>query len=169
MEIINKSKKPIAAPSANKSGYITSTNASHVYDSFGEKVDLIIDSGQSKFGLESTILDLTNKPYNILRTGMYDKELIYKRTKLKIFKNRSHFNEKNPIAPGLLKKHYSPKTPLRLNANKPRKDEVFLAFGNQRKIKCGFNLSENADLNEAAYNLFDFLIRSDQLKKKKYQ
>ena len=47
------------------------------------------------------------------------------------------------------------------------KNEVFLSFGNQYKINNNFNLSESADLNEAAYNLFDFLIKSDQLKKKR--
>ena len=53
--------KPIAAPSANESGYISSTKASHVLDSFKEKIDLIIDSGQSDYGLESTIIDLCSK------------------------------------------------------------------------------------------------------------
>ena len=61
LKIIKKFGKPIAAPSANESGYISSTKACHVLDSFKEKIDLIIDSGQSDFGLESTIIDLSSK------------------------------------------------------------------------------------------------------------
>lgn len=167
LEIIRKSKKPIAAPSANKSGYISSTKASHVMSSFGNKIELIIDSGQSKFGLESTILDLTRKPYKILRQGIYDKELINQKTKLNVYNNKKRINMNQPSAPGLLKKHYSPKTPIRLNAKRPQKNEVFLGFGTNSKTDCNFNLSKTANLHEAAYNLFDYLIKSDQLNKKR--
>ena len=167
LNIINQSKKPIAAPSANRSGYVSSTNASHVHNSFGDKLSLIVDSGQSRIGLESTVLDLTNKPYKILRKGIYDKDIISRNSNVKIFDNNKRFNVEKPKSPGLLQKHYSPNTPLRLNVKKPMKNEVFLSFGNQYKINNNFNLSESADLNEAAYNLFDFLIKSDQLKKKR--
>jgi len=167
LNIINKSKKPIAAPSANRSGYVSSTNASHVHNSFGDKLGLIVNSGQSRIGLESTVLDLTKKPYKILRKGIYDKDIISRNSNVKIFDSDKKFYVEKPKSPGLLQKHYSPNTPLRLNVKKPMKNEVFLSFGNQYEINNSFNLSESADLNEAAYNLFDFLIKSDQLKKKR--
>ena len=62
----------IAAPSANESGYISSTKASHVLDSFKEKIDLIVDSGQSDYGLESTIIDLCSKKIILRRPGVID-------------------------------------------------------------------------------------------------
>jgi len=167
LNIINQSKKPIAAPSANRSGYVSSTNASHVHNSFGDKLSLIVNSGQSRIGLESTVLDLTKKPYKILRKGIYDKDIISRNSNVKIFDSDKRFNVEKLKSPGLLQKHYSPNTPLRLNVKKPMKNEVFLSFGNQYEINNSFNLSESADLNEAAYNLFDFLIKSDQLKKKR--
>ena len=73
LKTIEKFKKPIAAPSANISGYITSTNANHVLDSFGKNIELIIDSGKSVFGLESTILDLTTEKTNNTKTGSYNR------------------------------------------------------------------------------------------------
>ena len=63
LRIINKIGRPLAAPSANQSGYISSTNAHHVFDSFKKDVDLIINSGQSEYGLESTIIDLSKKKF----------------------------------------------------------------------------------------------------------
>ena len=82
--IISEFKKPIGAPSANESGYISTTDATHVVDSFGNKIDLIIDSGRTDFGLESTIIDMTTRPYLIKRLGVIDKEMITKKTGLVI-------------------------------------------------------------------------------------
>ena len=64
MRRLSKLQKPIAAPSANESGYISATMLT-VIDSFGNKIDLVIDSGRTNYGLESTILDLTKKPYKL--------------------------------------------------------------------------------------------------------
>ena len=77
-KILEKFKKPIAAPSANPSGYISSTTARHVSDSFGRKIELIIDSGKSHFGLESTILDMSKKKLSITRQGVITPEVIKK-------------------------------------------------------------------------------------------
>ena len=83
-KIIAKLQKPIAAPSANESGYISATDANHVIDSFGNKIDLVIDSGRTNYGLESTILDLTKKPYKLKRHGVLDYKIISKKTGIKI-------------------------------------------------------------------------------------
>lgn len=166
LEIIEKLNRPIAAPSANESGYITSTNGLHVRDSFGDKVDLIIDSGKSKHGLESTIINLTSEPYKIERLGVISKNEIKKHTQFKITENKT-VNSKKIISPGQLKKHYSPKTPIRLNAKKPLKDEAYLSFGKNNIIvsSSSLNLSPNGNLEEAAFNLFDFLRKLDKLNK----
>ena len=85
LSIIKKFGKPIAAPSANESGYISSTKASHVLDSFKEKIDLIIDSGQSDFGIESTIIDLSSKKIILRRPGVIDVKLLEKKIGKKIY------------------------------------------------------------------------------------
>ena len=71
LSVLKRFGKPIAAPSANESGYISSTKAIHVFDSF-KKIDLIIDSGQSDFGLESTIIDLSSNKIILKRPGVID-------------------------------------------------------------------------------------------------
>ena len=170
LRLINRLKKPIAMPSANESGYISSTDAAHVVDSFGEKVDLIIDSGRTEYGVESTILDMTTNPYEIKRLGVIDHKTIVK----KLGKNVKNFNFKDktimrPNSPGQMLKHYAPKTPLRLNTDKPNLDDAFLDFGNKNKIlhQPTLNLSKSSDLKEAAFNLFYFLRKLDKYSKKR--
>ena len=168
-KILNRLKRPLAAPSANESGYISATDANHVIDSFGSKIDLVIDSGRTKYGLESTILDMTKKPYELKRPGVIDYKLITENTGIKIFFD----NQKQPISnrpnsPGQLVKHYSPITPLFININKPSNDDAFLNFGNRIfNHKDSLNLSSTSNLEEAAYNLFYFLRKLDKLKKKR--
>ena len=167
LKIIKKFNKPIAAPSANISGYVSSTDALHVKDSFGKSIKLIIDSGRSKFGLESTVINLTSKPYLIERMGIVDEKEIFEKTKISVlYKDITNYNA--VVSPGQIKKHYSPNTPLRLNADYPLTDEAFLAVGDVKLKPSKFylNLSKNSNLEEAAYNLFDFLRKLDKVKKK---
>ena len=169
LKILNLFNKPIAAPSANQSGYISSTKAEHVIDSFGYNIDLVLDSGNCELGIESTIIDLTTKPYFIRRPGMIDSNEITEKTSI-VFETPKIDNDLSKISsPGQLKKHYSPHTPLKLNINKPRKDDAFLFFGNENKISHNpsLNLSPKGDLIEAACNLFDFLRKLDKLKMKR--
>ena len=167
LKIINKFGKPVAAPSANQSGYISSTKASHVIESFGNDIELVIDSGQSEYGLESTIIDLSTKKILVRRLGVMDKELLEQKLKIKIYEhNETKINK--PNSPGQSFKHYSPNTPIKLNVKNPEQDDAFLGFGYIKLNHEPFlNLSENGDLKEAAFNLFNFLRELDKLKKKK--
>ena len=169
-KIIGELKKPLAAPSANESGYISPTDAEHVFDSFGTKIDLVVDSGRTKYGLESTILDMTSNPYEIKRFGVIDSNLI----KNKLGKKIEVLDPKNnkilkPNSPGQLLKHYAPKTPLKINTNKPCENDAFLNFGSKIVTlhKPTLNLSESSNLNEAAFNLFFFLRKLDKYNKKR--
>ena len=166
LKLIKEVGKPLAAPSANISGYISATDSNHVIECFDERLKLILDSGRCKYGLESTVINLTKKPYVIERLGVINKEEIYKKTKiLSIEKNLS---EEEIVSPGQLSKHYSPNKPLRLNAKTPKKDESFLAFGSSfENSEYCLNLSKKSNLKEAAYNLFYYLRRLDNLEKKK--
>ena len=169
LKTIKKFKKPIAAPSANISGYITSTNANHVLDSFGKKIDLIIDSGKSLFGLESTILDLTTQIPIIRRQGIITEDEIAKKIGIKIKVFDQLFNGELPVSPGQTSKHYSPHTPLKINSKKPQSGDALLNYGKNyiNNFEPSLNLSSKGDLYEAAHNLFDYLRKLDKLKKKR--
>ncbi|MAI29597.1 MAG: threonylcarbamoyl-AMP synthase [Rickettsiales bacterium] len=168
-KILKKFKKPIAAPSANPSGYISSTKAKHVFDSFGKKIELIIDSGKSHFGLESTILDLSKKKILIARQGIITPEVIKKITGINIEISDNLKKKQKPISPGQIKRHYAPNTPLIMNVKKPKKGDALLFFGNYHNytFNPSLNLSKKGDLYEAAQNLFDYLRKLDKLKMKR--
>ncbi len=169
-DMICNFKKPIAAPSANESGYISATDAKHVIDSFGNKIDLIIDSGRADYGLESTILDMTSKPYEIKRLGVIDIKKIEKilGKTVKIF-NANVKNTSSPNSPGQILKHYAPRTPLEINICVPNSDDAFLNFGKKivTQHRPTLNLSKSSNLNEAAFNLFYFLRKLDKFRKKR--
>ena len=142
---------PLAAPSANISSKLSPTCANDVVDEFGSKIKFILDGGQCKIGLESTIIDLTNKP-TILRQGIITIEEIHKILKKKIIVDKK---PKTIKSPGQLKLHYSPGIPILMNKKYPKKDGAFITFG--KKFKGGknhYNLSKNDNLKEAANNLY---------------
>jgi len=168
-KVLTKFKKPIAAPSANPSGYISSTNARHVSDSFGRKIDLIIDSGKSHFGLESTILDMSKKEFSITRQGIITPEVIKEILGINIQIYDNLKKNQKPISPGQIKRHYAPNTPLKMNIKKPRQGDALLSFGSNHNytFNPSLNLSKKGDLYEAAQNLFDYLRKLDKLRMKR--
>jgi len=154
---------PLAAPSANVSTKISPVSKSDVRDEFGNKIKFILDGGQSKIGLESTIISLINKP-KILRLGGIEINKINK-----LFKNNIKFENKNKniVVPGQKKIHYSPGIPIRLNVKKPKSNEAFILI-KKRKLsnKNYYYISKNKNLNQAAKNLYRTLRN---IKKKKYK
>lgn len=153
--------RPIAAPSANRSGRVSPTMAAHVAAELGDDVALILDDGASPVGLESTILDLTGAVPVMLRPGGITREEL-----IAVFGEiRSPLaSDDLPRAPGSLPSHYAPSRPVRLNARDARPGEALLAFGPE--APSGFTevlwLSRNGDLVEAAANLFALLRRLDR-------
>ena len=112
--VIRECGFPLAAPSANLSGQVSPTNAGHVRRQLGGKISLIVDGGQARVGIESTVLDLMVSPPRVLRPGMIHAESLAAVTG-KIRSQKSEVRSKNSKAlpsPGLLKKHYSPKARL---------------------------------------------------------
>ena len=105
--VIRQCGFPLAAPSANLSGRVSPTNAGHVQEQLGGTIPLIVDGGQSHVGIESTVLDLTVSPPEILRPGMIHGESL-----AAVIGNIQHpaSNIRHPTlrSPGLLKKHYAP-------------------------------------------------------------
>ena len=157
LAIIKKLGNPIAAPSANKSGMLSPTSAAHVEKQFKNNIDipLILDGGKTKIGVESTVIGIKNNNIIIYRHGGITKERLEKKVNEKIIDlKHADFSEKSNISPGMLKKHYSPTEPLRINITNPRSDEILIGFGKKYKEP---NLSKSGDLDEAAANLFYFL------------
>ena len=157
LAIIKKLGNPIAAPIANKSGMLSPTSAAHVEKQFKNNIDipLILDGGKTKIGVESTVIGIKNNNIIIYRHGGITKERLEKKVNEKIIDlKHADFSEKSNISPGMLKKHYSPTVPLRINITNPRSDEILIGFGKKYKEP---NLSKSGDLDEAAANLFYFL------------
>lgn len=159
-ELIAQTNRPIAAPSANLSGGISPTLASHVYETLDEACAYILDGGACQAGLESTIIDCASSPPSILRPGPITKEMIGK-----ICPDIEHkadiVNNHTPNAPGQLSSHYAPSKPVRLNIETPLVDDIYIGFG-KMKIASDYNLSPTGDVVEAAANLFAILHEADK-------
>ena len=161
--ILKNINYPLAMPSANISSNVSPVSARDVNEEFNKNIKLIIDGGRSKIGIESTVIDLTNRP-KILRPGVVSSFKIEKILNLKIKKNKNNLNIKSP---GMLKKHYSPGIPVLINQTKPNNKSAYIYLGkkyiNKKKF---FSLSKNSNLNEAASNLYKTLRL---IKKKKFK
>ena len=140
---------PLAAPSANLSTKVSAVEPKHINEDFGNKVKFILQGKKSKIGIESTIIDLTNKP-KILRLGGLEIEKIEKEIKTKLnFK----LNPKKISAPGQLKLHYSPGLPIKLNVKKANDNVAHILINKKKNDKKNFfYLSKKSDLKEAAKN-----------------
>jgi L-threonylcarbamoyladenylate synthase len=143
--LLKATGRPLAAPSANASGSISPTRADHVLKSLGGRIPLILDSGPTERGIESTIVAATGGPLRLLRRGpiAVEAEMV-----------ASDIVE----APGQLASHYAPAKPLRLNAAEAGPDEFLIGFG---AVGGDATLSASGDLEEAAANLFDLLHEAD--------
>jgi len=154
MQLIAETGRPLAAPSANASGRISPTTASHVAEELGDKVDLILDGGATPLGIESTVIGYENGKPVLLRPGAMPRAAIEK-----IAGRLGAFSGKAVSSPGQLESHYAPRAKLRLNAREAETGETLLAFGPHAPETV--NLSATGDLKEAAANLFAMLRRLD--------
>ena len=151
--------RPIAAPSANRSGRVSPTTAEHVVADLGESI-AILDGGASGIGLESTVVDVTGEPI-ILRPGGIARADIVRVIGRPV--GVADGEPTRPASPGMAARHYAPTTPLRLNALHVGAGEALLAFGAPiRHAGAVINLSPSADLAEAAANLYAALRALDR-------
>lgn len=159
LDLIKQSGVPIAAPSANRSQSISPTTARHVFESLGSKVDMILDGGSCKVGVESTIIDLTTPQIVMLRAGGLAKEEIEEFLGEKVL--LSHGNPDLPSSPGQMLKHYAPRLPMRINICPEDKEdnEFYIGFG---IMDGNLNLSKSGNLLEAAANLFAFMHLAEE-------
>jgi len=169
LSLIIESKCPIAAPSANPFGYLSPTTADHVREQLGDQVDLILDGGPCPVGVESTIVSFLEEEPRLLRPGgvsLEEIESIIRKVKI------SPIEGDKPSAPGMLPKHYAPRTPIVLDWDKKNLDLLedrkigYLAFQepkNYLKFQSIEVLSKNGDFREAATHLFAAIRRLDAL------
>jgi L-threonylcarbamoyladenylate synthase len=166
LALIKECKCPIAAPSANTFGYLSPTTAGHVRDQLSDQVDLILDGGPCPVGVESTILSFLEEKPRLLRPGgvsLEEIESIVGKVEISPIEDR-------PSAPGMLPKHYAPRTPIILDWSKKNLDSYkdkkigLLAFQEQKNFLKFHQievLSKKGDFREAAANLFSAIRRLD--------
>jgi L-threonylcarbamoyladenylate synthase len=158
-ELLRAFGNPLAAPSANRFGRISPTDAQAVHDELGLEVPLILDGGPCVVGLESTVLDLSGAQPVLLRAGGIPLEEL--KAMIGPIERATAVDER-PAGPGQLKHHYAPRKPLRLvrtTAEIPARPDVGrLDFGRRDGgdsfTGITINLSPSGDLREAAANLF---------------
>lgn len=153
--LIRESGRPLAAPSANRSGSISPTRAEHVLSSLNGKIRMILDEGPTSEGVESTIAAPEADRIRLLRPGPVTAAMLEEATRLPVVTGAENARIE---APGQMESHYAPSKPVRLNALKAEKDEYLIGFG---LMPCHMNLSPDADVREAAANLFAALHIAD--------
>lgn len=171
--LIKLTGRPLAAPSANPFGYISPTTAEHVVANLGTKIKYVLDGGAATVGLESTIIDLRdpNRP-RLLRPGAITREELAEALgqPVPLHRRTSTKSSKSQVAPGSLKRHYSPQTPMQLHrrissslVSRGQADEAWLYIARPRgpQPKNVFWLDLHGDLNLAARSLFARLRELD--------
>jgi L-threonylcarbamoyladenylate synthase len=151
--------RPLAAPSANRSGHVSPTTADHVLDELGGRIAAVLDGGPCRVGIESTVVDLSQPQAALLRPGGLPREQL----ESVLGRLTDAGDTDAPRSPGMLERHYAPAQPLHLNATTVAPDEALLAFGTPLSgAAATVNLSPARDLTEAAANLFAALRMLDQ-------
>jgi L-threonylcarbamoyladenylate synthase len=158
LELLRLADRPIAAPSANRSGQVSPTTAAHVVAGLAGRIAAVLDGGPCAVGVESTVLDLAAGGAALLRPGGVPVEAIEAVI--------GRVGRPLPIAaaaasrslrsPGMMLSHYAPSLPVRLAASEVAGNEALLAFGPRPLAGSGamWNLSPSGDLAEAAARLF---------------
>jgi L-threonylcarbamoyladenylate synthase len=157
--LLRAAGRSIAAPSANRSGRVSPTEAAHVMAELGDAVALVLDGGRAPIGLESTVLDLSGEKPALLRPGGVTLEQLTAALGPIVTAEDSVAR-----APGMQPSHYAPALRLRLDAMAARSGEAVLAFGPHTPpgFAEALNLSHRGDLPEAAANLFAMLRQLDR-------
>lgn len=164
-QVIAHLGRPLAAPSANRSGRISPTRASHVAEDLGDRVALILDGGACEVGLESTIVKVDGGVPYLLRPGGLSAEAIETVLGTPLVRKTAGATIE---APGMMASHYAPDAAVRLNVSRVEPGEVLINFGGQtiagaEDALAVLELSSSGNLAEAAARLFDLMIEADRL------
>jgi L-threonylcarbamoyladenylate synthase len=162
--LLEQTGHPVAAPSANRSGRVSPTDADHVLGDLEGRIDAVLDGGASQVGVESTIVSCLGGVPRLLRPGGVPREAIEALLGRKLEAGPEAGS--NPLAPGMLASHYAPRARVRLSATSVQPGEAALLFGPEaphgiETAQASLNLSKNGDLVEAAAHLFSHLRQLD--------
>lgn len=165
-ELVSRLERPLAAPSANRSGRISGTTAEAVQADIGQRIAMIVDGGATPVGLESTIVKVEDGRLRLLRAGGIASDEIEAAAGMPLLRRENTAAPADVEAPGMLASHYAPDAAVRLDAVEVHAGEALLAFGQARadgaeRAAAMLNLSPRGDLREAAANLFSYLRRLD--------
>ena len=161
-DLLRETDRPVAAPSANRSGRLSPTAAHHVADSLGDRVDMILDGGTCAVGLESAVVGFgVDGGAVLLRPGGISAEQLTAVAGPITVAGSDQPDA--PQSPGMLTSHYAPRHAIRLNVTDPGPDEALLGFGPDAPANAAANLSPAGDTTEAAANLFQMLHDLDAL------
>lgn len=157
--------RPVAGPSANRSGRVSPTRASHVFEDLAGRIAAVLDGGDTRVGLESTVVACLGGRARLLRPGGVTRESL--RDVLGYDPAGPDGTDAHtPVGPGLLASHYAPNARVRLDATRIAPGEALLLFGSFRpegfeEAHAVVNLSETGDATEAASRLFGALRELD--------
>lgn len=160
LDLLRQVGRPVAAPSANRSGQVSPTTAAHVLEELGGRIAAVVDGGPCAVGVESTVLDLSDPAGGavLLRPGGVTAEAIGAVIGRigRALPPAAAAASQSLRSPGLLLSHYAPSLPVRLEAEALQPGEALLAFGPTPLpgATIAWNLSETGDLAEAAARLF---------------
>ncbi|HSC52459.1 MAG TPA: L-threonylcarbamoyladenylate synthase [Phnomibacter sp.] len=179
LQLLQEIDFPVAAPSANRFGYVSPVTALHVYEGLNQRIPYILDGGSCPIGVESTIVDFENEEVIVRRTGKISVDEISRVLNRKVRLETSA--EKHPVAPGMLKSHYATSTPLlmgnllELATRNTGKKMIVLGWGTdaelldslggeavQNIIAC-MSLSEIKSIDEVAKHLFATMRKADTM------
>ncbi len=165
--LIEKVGRPVAAPSANRSGHISPTTPDHVWDDLNTRIDAVLEGYASPVGVESTIIACLDDHPVILRHGGITREMIADCLGFECAEAGHSAGQSKPLAPGMLESHYAPHAKVRLDAGTLVTGEAVLLFGPDQPAGMDeatprLNLSPRGDLTEAAANLYAYLRRLDR-------
>ena len=163
LALLRATGRPVAAPSANRSGQVSPTTAQHVLDELSGRIAAVLDSGAvSRWAWNPPCS--TCRPPSPFCCGQVARRSRRSKRSSVLFGACDHCNRRGaPRSPGLLASHYAPKLPVRLDAVDVQRDEALLAFGPPLAgAGAVFGLSDAADLTEAAARLFAGLRKLDE-------
>lgn len=170
LELLKHLDYPLVAPSANPFTSISPTRAQHVENYFGNQINMVLDGGECSAGIESTIIGFENNKIIVYRLGALALEEIEKVSRSVALLNKK---DKKPIAPGMLLKHYAPKTDFILTRNVQQELDwysekkigllLYRSYITQLDKKNQIVLSEEGDLKLAASKLYNAMHKLDNM------
>ncbi len=162
LALIRAAGRPLAAPSANRSGRVSPTTARDVVTELGSKAGVVLDGGPCGVGLESTVVACLGGAPVLLRPGGVSRDAI----EALLGRPLAAAQGGGVRAPGMLASHYAPLAPVQVNVTKPGPDDAVITFGSRNLVdetanRHVVNLSPGGDLRQAAARLFSALRELD--------